>query len=1118
MNPTIDFLVNFKGDATGFLNAVNKAEAGMKKLYKENQEMAGLSAKDKKAYASFYGLTDPNVAKKLPQYINPADPDQVNAVKKAFSKQRAVVMAEIDKTLTQGEKITWSRIQKLNAEMAHFTAMGPRTRRLLPEEYRTRATAGSTTRMINDWMGGGTQALQKKALLLNDLYFQQEQAQRNRIDEKRAAMIHRSAAKRQAAEEVAAQKVVNANYASAARVAKAEETAQARYNLKVSGNALSPFAPQLGMWDKFKQGVSGWFGGGIGSIMKSMAGIYSLYAIFNKISSAVRYLATQTIELQLSFARLNALALVGGVNYGRLKDTVFALGTAHGFLATETVTAIKPLIQMGQTTEEIATITKRAMQVANITGESLTEIINVMVSVMATYNIKAQEAADLYAYWGSLASKFSVTIPMIAKGFEQAGDTFKDFGFTAKEVSAVMAVLMEGERGRLPGIIRFLRLMMENMAASAEDIQKFMGVSVLDVTGAVRPGYQVLQDMAAAWSTMTGAQKTNLAQGMKNKSMLEGLRAVMNSWGDVQEAINLGLATGNDLLAKQSAIVENTLIKQWTSLKNIWVEIASDKSEGLVGYLGKVLVALQNMSLELAKPGWGKFWDILSNGQPLENAINSRGKWLDWMLPSGQQQTLARNKYGYGASGSWADIPLPGTEGEITGGGNKASGKTTDEMRAQWERAQVLRSWAKTGYDEEKKIAEDRAKANENDLKIAVLRNQMNKGYQVGINKDLQEELTKREELNNTIISTQKEINRLKQEELKADETMDGHDSEAIENAEKRKVEIVGLLSEQNVKLEEAKNALMLQETIARKLGETYRNMMLDTLVEIIEKTQTWYDLNMKVKELIIKIGDDILRKVLDKVTGGFVDAIGGLGGILTGEQNKAPAGVMYNNFAGGSQGLLALGVGGVGAYAAMQGGGYRGKDYTMIDGRLSFMPKDWQKNQAGQQGGLGWKGYAGAAMMGAAMGQNRGTKGMAGGAIGSMAGAGIGLALGGAQGAQLGALAGGWLGSLFGKPKKQDNATEEAIKSFSATPSKIDVTNNELQIVNRNLVALKEKFEPYPFRESAYFTSHMNTGIGSGQWGNNITINVNGATDPVTTANAVSKAIAGYSLQGAQA
>jgi hypothetical protein len=200
-------------------------------------------------------------------------------------------------------------------------------------------------------------------------------------------------------------------------------------------------------------------------------------------------------------------------------------------------------------------------------------------------------------------------------------------------------------------------------------------------------------------------------------------------------------------------------------------------------------------------------------------------------------------------------------------------------------------------------------------------------------------------------------------------------------------------------------------------------------------------------------------------MTGGFVDAIGGLGGIAT----MGPSGA----------------------------------DYTMVNGKLTYKPK--------QNIGA----YAGAAIMGAAIGSNRGTKGMAGGAIGSMAGMGIGMALGGPVGGQIGAVAGGWLGSLLGKPKKQNDAAEEAIKSFNATPGKIDVTNNELQIVNRNLIALKEKFEPYPFRESYYFQARANAGIGSGKWGN-ITIEVNGATDPLTTAKAVSQAIAGYSMQGA--
>jgi len=1100
---TLDFFINFRSNAADVQRAMKEITNSQKEMNKSFGSSSILSSQQRP-------LSQANRPINL---LSKSHADEM-LLQKTISRQKNLVLKGLNEAMLAGDQITRKQVAKIMQNMSDLASVPGKIREFVPKSHlSTAANRGKIEKSIGRIMGIDIDTIQADVDKLYNKFMNYQLHDAVKMETHKDALAQRQTAKAIARQEVSAQKTYNASQRFAQQMARKEESAQAKYNIGASGDAMSPFAPQLGMFGKFKQGVKGWWDSGIGSIVKNMAGIYSLYAIFNKVSQAVRYLVSQTIDLQLAFARINAISLTAGTNYSKLRDVVFSLGTAHGFLATETVKAIHPLIQMGLTTEEITMLTDKAMKVANLTGESLTETLNVMVSVMATYNISAKEGADLYAYWGSLASKLSVSIPMIAKGFEQAGDTFKDFGFTAKEVSAVMATLMEGERGRLPGIVRFLRLMMENMKDSAGDIFTYMGVAVLDAAGAVRPGYEVLQDMAGAWANMTKAQKDNLTQGMKNKSMLQGLREVMNSWKDVDEAIRLGLIDGNKLLNSQSAIIENTVVKQWAALQNIWIDITTQQASGMVLFLTEMLGGLKSLSQELANPNIQKLFEILLKGkesidlglpgidyyknrkpgafglgeetyyygrsskyagqeiydkQLLENIKNKEAYELaEVEKPPFEEGTdmfhrwrEARRKFLKEQRTKIAGAtPAPATPGDLTGYGNKNSKATTDYFNS----VQAARNWVDKGYGEWEKNQTKLNKAAEQGLKLEQLRLQLAGGYQVGINKELQEEILKRKELESIIGSsgsTLDELNkqRIDQEAriklLRTDETKSKAD------AESQLLNINNAIDAETIKIEEATNALILQETVTRKLGETYRNMILDTMVEIIEKTQTWLDLNYKLRDLLSNIGNNVLKNVLDKVTGGIADKLGGLGGLVAGD----------------SGGKMVMGP----------------------DGKIM-----WQKQSKAA-------GYAGAAMMGAAIGSNRGTAGMVGGAIGSVIGASVG--------GPIGAVAGGWLGSLFGKPKKDDNKAEEALKSFSSTPSKIDVTNNELQIVNRNLVALKEKFDPYPFRSSTYFTSHMNTGIGAGTWGNNITINVNGANDPVTTANAVSKAIAGYSMQGAQA
>jgi hypothetical protein len=58
--------------------------------------------------------------------------------------------------------------------------------------------------------------------------------------------------------------------------------------------------------------------------------------------------------------------------------------------------------------------------------------------------------------------------------------------------------------------------------------------------------------------------------------------------------------------------------------------------------------------------------------------------------------------------------------------------------------------------------------------------------------------------------------------------------------------------------------------------------------------------------------------------------------------------------------------------------------------------------------------------------------------------------------------------GGLFGKKKTTTQVQEQTIQ----VGSKIDVTNKQLEIVNRNLVALRQTFEGFILPRSSYFGS----------------------------------------------
>ena len=65
-------------------------------------------------------------------------------------------------------------------------------------------------------------------------------------------------------------------------------------------------------------------------------------------------------------------------------------------------------------------------------------------------------------------------------------------------------------------------------------------------------------------------------------------------------------------------------------------------------------------------------------------------------------------------------------------------------------------------------------------------------------------------------------------------------------------------------------------------------------------------------------------------------------------------------------------------------------------------------------------------------------------------------------------------IGSLFMKDKKAEQESSESRNTEQKVSSKIDITNKQLEIVNRNLVALKNTITTYILPSSAYFAEKM--------------------------------------------
>lgn len=103
----------------------------------------------------------------------------------------------------------------------------------------------------------------------------------------------------------------------------------------------------------------------------------------------------------------------------------------------------------------------------------------------------------------------------------------------------------------------------------------------------------------------------------------------------------------------------------------------------------------------------------------------------------------------------------------------------------------------------------------------------------------------------------------------------------------------------------------------------------------------------------------------------------------------------------------------------------------------------------------------------------------LGGGQTGTQIGAVVGGIVGGFLGkGPQGAQAGIGVGSAFGSLFDEEPTTETVTRTLLDVPSKLDLSNQELVQVNRNLVALRETLDPFALPSSFFFRERPGTGV----------------------------------------
>lgn len=212
---------------------------------------------------------------------------------------------------------------------------------------------------------------------------------------------------------------------------------------------------------------------------------------------------------------------------------------------------------------------------------------------------KAERAADVFFATSRLTA---TTVPQLTDAMREAGPAAAAVGLSLEETAAVLAgFAAKGVKGAKAGTaFRMILTRLAKPPADAARALQFLGVSVFDSTGQMRPMIDVLKDMQKGMAQLTGAQKAAVLKAIAGEEAFSKLGGLLEGNLDTLEGWQRTLTESSGALElafgqKMEAASEQVKLL-WISVKNLAISIGQPLLEALSGAAGWLAKVLQGIT------------------------------------------------------------------------------------------------------------------------------------------------------------------------------------------------------------------------------------------------------------------------------------------------------------------------------------------------------------------------------------------------------------------------------------------------------------------------------------------------------------------------------------------
>lgn len=328
----------------------------------------------------------------------------------------------------------------------------------------------------------------------------------------------------------------------------------------------------------------------------------AIMGVLTLIRNSVRFL----IEWEDQMAQVRIVGKATEFQMNILSVSLLKLAQALGVSHKQLGEGAKLWAQQGRAISEIIPLMEATAKLSLISGRSISESVEDLTAVMKAYHLEATQSMSVVDSLTNVMLNHAVTAGTLAEGLRNVSSVASQMNVSFERLVGIITATHTVTRSTGSKVGLAWRTIFSRIATTASDaVQQIAKVPVfLDKTGKptteqtknLRNVSDVLDEVALKWTTLSSAERTNLAIKLAGRRRLTELFALM---GNYREAID---ATTDAMFA-------------------------SSKSEEAINILSQTT----SKRIEGMGQAWNRFIESMLNTAPIKSTVNFLTQAFDTM-------------------------------------------------------------------------------------------------------------------------------------------------------------------------------------------------------------------------------------------------------------------------------------------------------------------------------------------------------------------------------------------------------------------------------------------------------------------------------------------------------